>query len=128
MAKSIGDYLRSIIRCIPWATTAQATVLTYDLYFTTSGAVDTTNSIGAPGVSVTKPAGTGLYRIAYPACKYASVQLTHHVPTTAADRTSQLTAKIPTSGTADFTTLAAGSAANATSGDRVDITITCYQR
>lgn len=89
--------------------------------FTTSGAIGSQTS---KGFTVTKPTGTGLYRITLdnPAQALKACALTMLCPT-AANRMAQLTTDLTSNLTVDFTHLSAGSAANATSGDAVVVAI-----
>ena len=90
-----------------------------------SGAVSSTT--GDQGIKVSyKSMGTGKYIAYFPslrAVRHASVQLTN---ATAANRTAMITAvSADTSGycTVSFTTMSAGSAADATSGDEIYVAV-----
>lgn len=96
--------------------------------FTTSGAVDTTNSISPSGVTPSKPSGTGLYRLTFPVCKNVfCVGLVVRDESGGIDSAVGKTASA-TAGTYDFTTHTQGATdatANATSGDSVDYCLIC---
>lgn len=90
--------------------------------WTTSGAV---LSVDANGFTVTKPAGTGLYRITL-SDKYGSlcgVSLELYNGGTAADSKLQLAAELSGGNTADFQYVGGAAAANATSGHKAYITL-----
>jgi hypothetical protein len=131
MARAIGDYpLRPGVRCNPPVPSAQVGLLWYRLVYGSSGAVGATSE-GSPGVSVTNPAGTGLYDVTYPGCRKARVQLTHIGIGTNPERRRVALRTVPTSTVARFANIAddgtSGVPADAdgTETDVVEIQIAC---
>ena len=88
----------------------------------TSGAVD--NNTGTdPGWTLTKPSGTGLYRITGPKSANFTVLDCRLIMATYADRKVDVEEIDSGAGTIDIRTSAAGSAANGTDGDLVSVVV-----
>lgn len=118
---ALGDLPASCFAHVTGATGRRKIALSGKVVFTTSGAVDTTNS-DTPFVTPSKPSGTGKYRLAMPGGSKFRCTFCYHN----ADSTSILGvtggAIDETNMTIDFQTFTQGAtdaAANATSGDYV---------
>lgn len=122
---ALGDVWAHPPRAVPSTSGKQRVVITGKVVFTTSGAVDTTNSV-TPQVTPSKPSGTGIYQLTFPKGANIVCQFTYHN----ADNTKLLSATggpiSEANGTAQFIVIdnkATDAAVNATSGDYVSYTI-----
>ena len=93
------------------------------LVFTTSGAVDSTNSVLPAGCTAEKPSGTGLYTLTFPACKNLFVLGLNYNDASGGADTVTGKSVLACTGRVTFTTKSSGSAATATSGDSVDFAV-----
>jgi hypothetical protein len=115
---ALGDVYSVPTRAVPSTTGKTRICLVGKVVFTTSGAVDTTNSV-TPQVTPSKT-GTGAYRLTIPKCANVVAVVTYHNANGSSIVSATGGAISETNGTVDFlthTNTASDVADNAASGD-----------
>jgi hypothetical protein len=118
---ALGDSYTIPLASVPGTSGKRQILLAGRVVFTTSGAIDTTNS-DTPGVTPTKPTGTGLYLLTFPACAKAYGVVMYY-DASGGDTVATGKTCVATTGLLHFTVTEDDTIADATSGDYLDYII-----